>query len=257
MDARHDPSGYARDVDNFRDVAGPDGYEAEGGRMRRGVLFRSNALDEASVDGARLAAVGLTGVFDLRMTVEVTPKPDVVPGGARYVRFNVIGDDVELGALDPKSLTDAAGARELLTDVYRMFVAEDNARAQFAGLLRAIAAADGPHVFHCSAGKDRTGWAAAVVQRILGVSPDDVLADYLLTNEYSAATIAKIAAGAAAERGAAIGEAARVLAGVFPEALQASFDEVDARYGGFDGYVRAGLGLDDGVIEKLRAKLIA
>ncbi|MBS4103451.1 tyrosine-protein phosphatase [Tsukamurella paurometabola] len=241
---------------NFRDVAGVDGYAADGGRMRRGLLFRSSALDADAIDPARLAEARLADVFDLRMTAEVTPKPDVVPDGARYVRLNVIGDDVELGALDPKSLKDAAGARGLLTDVYRMFVSEDNARAQFATLVRAVAGEDRPQVFHCTAGKDRTGWAAAIVQRIVGVSPDDVMADYLLTNDYSAAVIDKIAAGAAAERGEAIGEAARVLAGVFPEALTAAFDEADARYGDFAGYVRAGLGLDDAVIERLHAKLV-
>ncbi len=241
---------------NFRDVAGLDGYEADGGRMRRGLLFRSSVLDADSIDPARLADARLADVFDLRMTAEVTPKPDVVPDGARYVRLNVIGDDVELGALDPKSITDGAHARELLTDVYRMFVTEDNARAQFAALVRAVAEEDRAQLFHCSAGKDRTGWAAAIVQRILGVSPDDVMADYLLTNRYSAEVIEKIAAGAAAERGENIGEAARVLAGVFPEALTAAFDEVDSRYGGFDGYVRTGLGIDDVVIARLRDKLV-
>lgn len=241
---------------NFRDVAGVDGYAAEGGRMRRGLLFRSSVLDAESIDPARLAEARLADVFDLRMTAEVTPKPDVVPDGARYVRLNVIGDDVELGALDPRSLTDTARAKDLLTDVYRMFVTEENARAQFAALVRAVADTERAQLFHCSAGKDRTGWAAAIVQRILGVSSDDVMTDYLLTNQYSAAVIEKIAAGATAERGEAIGEAARVLAGVFPEALTAAFDEADARYGGFDEYVRAGLGIDDAVITRLRAKLV-
>ncbi|TWS22119.1 tyrosine-protein phosphatase [Tsukamurella sputi] len=241
---------------NFRDVAGVDGYAADGGRMRRGLLFRSSVLDADSIDPARLADARLADVFDLRMTAEVTPKPDVVPDGARYVRLNVIGDDVELGALDPRSLADAARAKDLLTDVYRMFVTEENARAQFAALVRAVADEERAQLFHCSAGKDRTGWAAAIVQRILGVSSDDVMDDYLLTNQYSAGVIDKIAAGAAAERGEAIGEAARVLAGVFPEALTAAFDAADARYGDFDGYVRTGLGIDDVVIERLRAKLV-
>ncbi len=225
--------------------------------MRRGLLFRSSALDADAIDPVRLAEARLSDVFDLRMTAEVTPKPDVVPDGARYVRLNVIGDDVELGALDPKSLKDAAGARGLLTDVYRMFVIEDNARVQFAALVRAVADEERPQLFHCTAGKDRTGWAAAIVQRVLGVSHDDVLADYLLTNDYSADVIEKIAAGATAERGEAIGEAARVLAGVFPEALAAAFDEADNRYGGFDGYVRDGLGIGDDVVTRLRAKLVA
>ncbi len=241
---------------NFRDVAGADGYSAEGGRMRTGRLFRSNALDADSTDPARIARSRLAHVFDLRMTAEVTPKPDVVPDGAQYVRLNVIGDEVELGALDPRSLTDAAGARELLTDVYRMFVTQDNARRQFAALVRSVADEERAQLFHCTAGKDRTGWAAAIVQRLVGVSFDDVMGDYLLTNERSAAVIEKIAAGAAAERGEAIGEAARVLAGVFPEALTAAFDEADAQYGGFDGYVRDGLGIDDAVITRLRSRLV-
>lgn len=243
-------------MDNFRDVAGRGGYQAAGGRLRHGVLFRSNALDAGSIDD-RLAALGLTRIFDLRTTAEVTPKPDVIPEGAQYVRFNVIGDTRDLGALDPRALTDAAGARVLLIDVNRLFVTDDAARAAFAGLIRGIAFDGGPHVFHCSAGKDRTGWAAAIVQRLLGVSTDDVMHDYLLTNEYAATTIDTYAAVAAEKHGAAVGEAARVLAGVFPEALQAAFDEADAQYGGFDAYVREGLGIDAGTVDRLRERLVA
>lgn len=225
--------------------------------MRRGLLFRSSVLDAESLDRDRFDQARLAGVFDLRMTVEVDARPDLVPDGVRYVRLNVIGDEVELGALDPKSLKDADGARGLLTDVYRMFVTEENARACFSSLIRAVADEDRAQVFHCSAGKDRTGWAAALVQRILGVSAEDVMADYLLTNDYSAEVIDRIAAAAAADRGEAIGEAARALAGVFPEALMAAFAEADLRYGGFDAYVREGLGIDEPVIERLRARLIA
>lgn len=224
--------------------------------MRGGILFRSNALDAESVDGTRLGALGLTRIFDLRTTAEVTPKPDVVLAGAEYVRFNVIGDELDLGALDPASLTDAAGARDLLIDVNRLFVRDASARAEFGGLLRRIADDGGAHVFHCSAGKDRTGWAAALVQSLVGVSQDDVMDDYLLTNEYSAATIEAIAAKATEAKGSGVGEAARVLAGVFPEALEAAFDEADSRFGGVEGYVRDGLGVDDGTVERLRAKLV-
>ncbi|ADG78968.1 Protein tyrosine/serine phosphatase OS=Tsukamurella paurometabola (strain ATCC 8368 / DSM /CCUG 35730 / CIP 100753 / JCM 10117 / KCTC 9821 / NBRC 16120/ NCIMB 702349 / NCTC 13040) OX=521096 GN=Tpau_2362 PE=4 SV=1 [Tsukamurella paurometabola] len=241
---------------NFRDVAGREGYAANGGRMRSGILYRSNALDAESVDDVRLRGLGLTRIFDLRTTAEVSPRPDVVLAGAEYLRFNVIGDELSLDALDPASLTDAAGARELLIDVNRLFVRDANARAEFGALLRSIADHDGAHVFHCSAGKDRTGWAAALVQRLVGVSIDDVMDDYLLTNEYSAAAIDAIAAKAAEGRGRDVGEAARVLAGVFPEALQAAFEEADTRYGGVEGYVRDGLGVDESTAERLRRKLV-
>lgn len=243
-------------MDNFRDVAGREGYAANGGRMRSGLLFRSNALDADSIDGARLGSLGLTRIFDLRTTAEVTPKPDVVPDGAEYLRFNVIGDELSLDALDPAALTDADGARQLLIDVNRLFVSDANARNEFAGLLRGIATDGGAHVFHCSAGKDRTGWAAALVQRLVGVSDDDVMTDYLLTNEYSAATIAAIADKAAEARGRDVGEAARVLAGVFPEALLAAFDEARTRYGGVEQYVSDGLGIDAATIDRLREKLV-
>lgn len=224
--------------------------------MRTGQLFRSNALNAESVDQQRLDAAGLSAVFDLRTTAEVTPKPDVALAGARYVRHNVIGDDLALKAFDPESLTDAAAARGLLTEVYRLFVTQEHTRREFGSLIRALAADDGAAVFHCSAEKDRTGWAAAVVQRLLGVSTDDVFADYLLTNQRLAAISDQIAERVERERGAEVAQAARVLSGVFPEALQSAFTEADEVFGGFDQYVREGLDVNDRTVDLLRTKLL-
>src|SRR5437588_10808562 len=76
-----------------------------------------------------------------------------------------------------------------MTAIYRWLVADPRARAGLAAALRAIAEADGvPLLYHCSAGKDRTGWLSAVLLSVLGVDRETILADYLATNEYSRAT---------------------------------------------------------------------
>ncbi|GAA4408196.1 tyrosine-protein phosphatase [Tsukamurella soli] len=238
---------------NLRDVAGASGYPTAGSRMRTGVLFRSEALaDDAP---SALTALGLTRVYDLRTTIEVDKHPDVLPAGTGYARHNILGDDNDLGTLDPSTLRPGS-ARRMLLAANRSFVTEPGARAAFGGLLHDIATTDGPQLFHCTAGKDRTGWAAAILQSLSGASRADVLHDYLLTNEYSRDAITAIGEAVAAEHGADVAVAVREMYGVFPEALEAGFDELGARYGTVDRYVREGLGLTPDTVDALRAKLV-
>ena len=102
-----------------------------------------------------------------------------------------------------------------------------------------------PTVFHCTAGKDRTGFAAALVLRALGTPEDDVMHDYLLTNErLQLPDMAKYPLPP---------EVLQVLWRVQPDFLQAAFDEVDARYGSLESYFREGLVLHDEQRAQLRA----
>lgn len=99
-----------------------------------------------------------------------------------------------------------------------------------------------PTLFHCTTGKDRTGWAAAALLTLLGVPQETVMEDFLCSNDYILPTYkttidAFVAAG---------GERAIPVAifGVKPEYLQASFDEMQKRYGTIEHYFSAGLGTD-------------
>ncbi|MGB3480989.1 MAG: tyrosine-protein phosphatase [Mycobacterium sp.] len=243
-------------VDNFRDVAGPgDGYPLASGRhMRKGVLYRSSALRPDDTDMATLTGLKLTHDYDLRTSAEIADSPDIVPPGTTYVHINIIGDENPIPTLTE---LDAASARQLLIDQYRVFVSDAGERERFGQLFRSIAANPGPQVYHCTSGKDRTGWASAVLQSLAGVSSEDVMSDYLLTNEYSRASIEAGAAAATEAYGPEAGEGTRVMLGVFPEALQASLDEVHARYGTMDRYLTEGVGLDAATIDALKSTLTA
>jgi protein-tyrosine phosphatase len=108
-------------------------------------------------------------------------------------------------------------------------------------------------VYHCSAGKDRTGWATAVLLTALGASRETVMADYLASNGYLVEKNKAMFSAMPAATAAKLQPVFTVRAAY----LQAAFDEVDRRYGSFDHYLGEGLGLDDAALARLRARFLA
>lgn len=111
-----------------------------------------------------------------------------------------------------------------------------------------------PAAFHCTTGKDRTGWAAATFLLMMGVSEDDVVADYLLTNDQLVPALKPVV-----DKFASIGGDPDLLTpviGVQKSYLDAGFDEMRKRFKSIDGYFTDGLGLDAPTIERLRADYI-
>ncbi|HEY1486569.1 MAG TPA: tyrosine-protein phosphatase, partial [Micromonosporaceae bacterium] len=151
----------------------------------------------------------------------------------------------------------AGSAETTMRDMYRDFVADPDSRGQFATALRMIADPDGvPLLFHCTAGKDRTGWLAALVLAALGVDRATITADYLLTNERF--TTGRGAAGRARLL-ASLGELGVDVVAVLPlleartDYLDAAYDEVNARYGSMPTFLRDGLDVD---VDALRVHLL-
>ena len=128
-----------------------------------------------------------------------------------------------------------------MQDTYRAFVRHNTHR--FSSLFGHLLESDDPLVFHCTAGKDRTGFAAALILRALGVPQDDVMRDYLLTNERLKPK---------SEWKGLDPEVAVVLYRVQPEFLDAAFETVDQTYGGVEAYFREGLGLREAERARLR-----
>ncbi|WP_433565061.1 tyrosine-protein phosphatase [Nocardia sp. CA-151230] len=242
-------------VDNFRDVAGTGaGYDAQGSHhVNKGVFYRSNALTPNDSDLATLNGLHLSGVFDLRSSSEIAAKQDRVPAGAAYVNIPILGGDLSSAVAKLKSPDDAAN---FMRDINRLFVTGADERAGFANLLTQLAGQDGPAVFHCTAGKDRTGWAAYLLLSIAGVDSDTIMNDYLLTNQYSAASIAATLAQIKAAKGDAAAALYQPLLGVDRSYLQAGIDQLTATYGSVDKYLKDGLGLKGQTIEQLKHKLI-
>jgi protein-tyrosine phosphatase len=140
-------------------------------------------------------------------------------------------------------------------DVYRSFVDHAGARAAFSELLTRIAETDGGHLFHCTAGKDRTGWASALLLHVAGVGDDTILEDYLLTNDFSAGTREKYLGLVEEHLGKDKVEVYERVMVADADYLQTAYDEAAAVFGDRAGYLREGLGLTDETLHRLRAKL--
>jgi protein-tyrosine phosphatase len=129
-----------------------------------------------------------------------------------------------------------------MQDTYRGFVRHHTPR--FAEFFAHLLESDQPTVFHCTAGKDRTGFAAALLLKAVGASDEEMMRDYLLTNE-------RLQLPAESRMGLPR-EAMEVLWRVQPAFLQAAFAEVDLSYGSLEGYFADGLRLRAGEREHLR-----
>jgi protein-tyrosine phosphatase len=153
-------------------------------------------------------------------------------------------------------LDSRARADELMLDVYRGFVRHPGARAAFGTLLTRIATADAPLVFHCTAGKDRTGWAAVLALTICGVPDDVVRADYLVTNERSGDTRDKYLGMVREHMGEDKVEVYERVLVADERYLDTALAVATEDFGSLEGYVATGLGLTDDTLDALRARLV-
>ncbi|WP_286912873.1 MULTISPECIES: tyrosine-protein phosphatase [unclassified Pseudomonas] len=241
-------------MDNFRDVAGTTTayHTSHDGVMRGGVFYRSNALTPTAGDLAVLNGLGISDVFDLRTPSEIAATPDTLPAGARYTNIDIIGSTTSGANITDMAFTSAAQARAMMEETNRAFVSDAGMRGQFTQLFNELASADGAAVFHCTAGKDRTGWTAAVLQSIAGVDDATIMQNYLATNDYTAARMAATLAHMPPSMAAIYAP----LIGVDASYLQAGLDQVTAEYGSMDNYLKQGLGLSQETIYVLRGKMV-
>lgn len=241
-------------MDNFRDIAGTTtAYStAHNGTLRAGVFYRTNAVTPTSADMATLTSLNIGKVFDLRTPNEIAATPDRLPPGVRYQNIDIIG--ATTSGVDITNITfhNADEAIAMMKETNRAFVYDAGMRSQYTVLFNELAGAEGATLFHCTAGKDRTGWTAAVLQSIAGVDDATLMANYLATNDYTADRIAATLAALPPNLAAIYGP----MIGVDASYLQAGLDEVKARYGTMDNYLKQGLGLSQETIYVLRGKMV-
>jgi protein-tyrosine phosphatase len=239
-------------VPNLRDVGG---YKTrDGATLVRGLAYRSDTFNPMSAeDIKKLERVGLRNNYDLRTTAETKAEPDEMPPGVHYHLLNVLADaksaaPAELKALlhNPKKANMVLGGgrvEALFIEAYREFITLPSAKQSYRTLFLSLADQQNlPGVFHCTTGKDRTGWAAAALLTLLGVPKETVMADYMLTNDYDLPQFQTAIDGFVA----AGGDRAIAIAvfGVKPEYLDASFDQMQKQYGAIEKYFSDGLGID-------------
>ncbi|MFQ3534588.1 MAG: tyrosine-protein phosphatase [Aggregatilineales bacterium] len=171
-------------VPNFRDFGG---LPTQDGRyVRRGLLYRSGALNDLSEgDIAKLRQLGIKLICDLRTDLEVHELPDMQLEGIQYWHLPILQQE-ESAVKVRTFLFDRYRLDQVMIETYRMFV-RDKAPVFGAAIARFADPDNLPALFHCSAGKDRTGVLAALLLSALGVSDELIIADYTLSNFHYAA----------------------------------------------------------------------
>ncbi len=245
---------------NFRDLGG---YETtDGRRVKWGVLYRSDALDDLTDDDvATLSRLRLRRVVDFRSELERDREADRLPEnpGPVVAWSPISGDALDPTELQQRILSGDATEEEmsrLLVVANESFITEFG--GVYADFLRNLALAENlPTLFHCTAGKDRAGVGAALALMAVGVPRDTIMRDYLKTNAYTADhTESRLRLIRLVSLFRADPDAIRPLFEARPEYLQAAFDTIDAKYGSTEVYLREGLGIDAETQEQLRANLL-
>jgi protein-tyrosine phosphatase len=233
-------------VNNFRDLGG---YRTESGAVTRwGRIFRSDSPHNfTAADLEVFDALEVRVIYDLRRDAE----RDADPGPRPRVHRELPSGPVF--ATDVNMLRDRAeGEHWLFEDYCRML---EVAGPVFGDLFSQFAESEGPVMFHCMGGKDRTGMTAALLLRCLGVDRETVLDDYELTSRYSGPEqiphVVDLFVSEGIAREAAIG-----ILSTPRWAMERALDRLDSAYGGIEAYLCGLGGFDQRTIESLRSRLL-
>lgn len=242
---------------NFRDLGGH--RTLDGMSVRWGVLFRSDSLHKLTdADLRKFKSLNIGTVVDFRAEHETERKPDRIPEGVRLVKLPMEDSSTKvwhearedmvknMRTLDPAEYMIRTNV-ELATKFtpgYRRFFRE------------VLSSNGNPLLFHCAAGKDRTGFAAAVTMRILGVHMDAVMQDYMLTDRYLLDAYKWNLWVGSLLKGRRFTNGIRGFMKADARYLSAAFDALEAEHGSFDGYVREGLSLTGADVDRLKGSLL-
>jgi protein-tyrosine phosphatase len=231
---------------NFRDLGGYRGQDGRPLRWRQ--LFRSDHLAGLTVaDREALAALGLGYALDFRGRTERAAAPYELAGVEQY--------SLAIEPLVSQWIQDRIGAGQevtgpvaaaLMRDLYRALVNDQGPR--YAEFFERLLVADAPLVFHCTAGKDRTGFAAALLLLALGVPRATVVQDYLLTNE--------VYRHPPRPADDPLADALAVLWRVEAGFLEAALRVVDEDHGGIERYLGQRLGLSHAALDALARRYL-
>ena len=241
---------------NFRELGG---YLAdEGKHVKWGQIYRGIPTGKLTGEADRrlLDSLGLRLILDLRSSGEAKKEPDYVPDGARLVQICGLcaedGAEIAFAPGDIEKLMQTAEEGESISQrLYRRMLTGNKA---FKELFRALEAGETPILFHCSAGKDRTGVAAMLILLALGASDEVICADFEQTNACRKAEIDAVLAEHAAE--IAADPACRVryyaMAGVDPAAAPFVLDTIRREFGSAENYLETEYGLTPARLMRLR-----
>ncbi|MGX7418147.1 tyrosine-protein phosphatase [Carnobacterium gallinarum] len=241
---------------NFRDLGG---YQTSDGRKVQGKrLLRSGEVVGLSSQDSRILTENyqLQGIIDLRGLDEISEKPDDSLENVNYTnidilkknKMNTASEDGMMANLDPEASDNR------MKDLYRTLITNDYAIKGYQEFVRlALENTEGSLLFHCFAGKDRTGVGAAILLGMLGVNRKDIMDDYLKTNVQRVIANQLILADAK-EKGLNADQLQGLnnLMSVKSEYLETAWQTIEKEYGSFDSYLTTGLAVSKGDKKELQ-----
>lgn len=250
---------------NFRDIGG---YETTDGRfVKWGLIYRTGVLSYLTpADFAYLRQLGVRVVCDFRTREENKQAPEkwVPDSSATMISLPIGSEDGKSGMASIQQFAQShptiAQFKRMMEKIYSTFVFQFS--PEYASVFTQLKQDHLPLVYHCTAGKDRTGVFTALLLRVLGVSMQTILKDYELTDRYFMSRTdhteasQKVSAQAESMMKMFTPEERQVLMAADPAYLKATFAAIDERYGSFDNYRRQALGLSDSDVSALRARLL-
>lgn len=236
---------------NFRDLGG---YATRDGRqVKWGKIYRSADISKLSdKDVEILSSLNIKMVCDLRGEKEAAASPDKQIPGADRILLAAGSENVGVGNFT-KYLTTSPRADSMIRSFYTR---TDHLTAKYKPMFDQLLSLeeDRALMFHCTAGKDRTGVGAALILYALGVSEEDIITDYELTNEYRKAlnerTIKLMTSQGVPEN------AARIVMAAKKEYLKAAFESIAAKYGSLDNFLTHEIGLGAEQWIRLKSKFL-
>ena len=253
---------------NTRDLGGMTGF---GGRsVRPGLLIRSGQLAEASPADLEELSRRIELVVDFRNMEEHVNVPDPEMPGVEQIHLPIldarggpgVAHDEESRRQAMRNLfEDADKPKAVMKHIYEDFVANPYCRGKYREFLMLLAEdREKAVLWHCAAGKDRAGFGSVLVEALLGVSREDIIEDYMVTNVYLEKVIEKMTDEHARMTGLndrAHREAMGYMFGAKIELITAALDKTDELYGGFERLFTEGMQIPPEQLERMRERYLA
>ena len=244
-------------LNNVRDLGGMK--TIDGKTIRSGLLFRSGHLSDLSENDVNKLSSMVRGIIDLRSEGEAAEKPDMVIPGVESIHIPII-DSFTAGItreeesdqqIFQRFLLSPDAAKTYMCEMYRDF-SSDSAVSQYRRFLHYLVEC-APVLWHCTAGKDRAGIASVIIEEALGVAREEIIKDYLRTNEYIEKDILFLTEFVKKQAGIESGladEALRYLFGAEEDYIMTFYNTVDEKYGNIESFIREGIGVDTSLLRE-------
>ncbi len=238
---------------------------ADGRRIKKNRLIRSGQLIGASENDKTQLEQLVSTVIDMRTDSEMSRQPDPELSGVKQLHIPVLGS-LTAGITrekesDKEAFIRSAGdpevAKQQMISIYRSFPSAASAVAGYKLFLKLLLENESKAVlWHCTAGKDRAGFASVITESILGVSRDDIFEDYLYTNECIKEEVDLLLRQFVSGENPVSEKAVMLLFTAQEQFLAAAFDEIDKTFGSFEGYLEKALGADSRMRQALKDKYL-